>query len=365
MRFIAHAFRPSRSLRRVAAALACAAFVFGHAGVANAAEELEEQVAGLTGRATFKLRDVGRTQYDTSASVYWTEEEWFIGDAGSNFYGGEYAPRRGSSTKFDMTFDAQWRSALVALIEGELGLWVQQLTGFPFPVQIDVTRFVATVKGRDGFDEVVVKVKLKYVARSNAFVQDIAGAYKLKLRGPLVDTRPGAGGRDVIVNRERLSRTVLQQLESRYNVRAVDGRYWYDAVSGLWGEEGGPAFGQIEPGLGLGGRLRGDASNGFTDRFLNGREIKRVELEYIERMCGDVSRGRYWLEPNGDAGREGSGRTLCNLVNQGGGGNGGGGGSRGILGHSLTGSVIGGDGIVGFIDGGTGVTCGPDGGCIF
>ncbi|MEQ1882935.1 MAG: hypothetical protein ABL878_18435, partial [Burkholderiales bacterium] len=64
--------------------------------------------------------------------------------------------------------------------------------------------------------------------------------------------------RGVIVNGEPLADDIVAQLESSYRTTLQPGRYWYDAVSGLWGLERGPTAGQIAPGLKLGGRLRAD-----------------------------------------------------------------------------------------------------------
>jgi hypothetical protein len=77
----------------------------------------------------------------------------------------------------------------------------------------------------------------------------------------------------VFVNGVALQSQQINFLQQQYAVRVLPGRYWYDAVSGAWGFEGGPTLGQIYPGLALGGPLRADASRGNTGVFINGREL--------------------------------------------------------------------------------------------
>lgn len=163
--------------------------------------------------------------------------------------------------------------------------------------------------------------------------------------------------RSVVVNRVLLPAETLSALEQHYGVRIADGRYWYDPVSGLWGPEGGPSQGQILPGLPLGGPLRADASGGLTAVVINGRVVHPIELAVLQQTFGVVMPGRYWLNAQGIGGFEGGPPQFS--LGTGGGGR----GRRSVLGHSDTGSVIGGDGIVGYVGGDVGITCGPDGGC--
>jgi hypothetical protein len=67
--------------------------------------------------------------------------------------------------------------------------------------------------------------------------------------------------------------------------------------------EGGPAAGQILPGLSLGGPLQADASRGDTGVFLNGRELHAMDVAVLQR-CVAVAPGRYWLAANGVGGYE-------------------------------------------------------------
>ncbi|MFO1198348.1 MAG: hypothetical protein U1E86_15385 [Burkholderiaceae bacterium] len=108
---------------------------------------------------------------------------------------------------------------------------------------------------------------------------------------------------EVTVNGTVLDARTLQALEKGYQSRVPPGRYWYDAVSGAWGLEGGPAAGQILPGLPLGGPLRADASRGRTGVFVNGRELHSLDVAALRR-CVQVVPGRYWVQANGVGGYE-------------------------------------------------------------
>jgi hypothetical protein len=107
----------------------------------------------------------------------------------------------------------------------------------------------------------------------------------------------------VVVNQVVLGDATRRALEQGYGVVLPPGRYWYDTVSGAWGVEGGPVAGKILPGLGLGGPLRADASNGHTGVFVNGRELHPLDVAALQR-CVAVVPGRYWLTADGVGGYE-------------------------------------------------------------
>jgi hypothetical protein len=88
------------------------------------------------------------------------------------------------------------------------------------------------------------------------------------------------------------------------------GRYWYDAMSGLWGGDGGPTVGQLPAGLALGGALRADASGGGTGTFINGRELHPVEVQRLALLFGSVPRIRFWMNAQGVGGPEGGPATF-------------------------------------------------------
>jgi hypothetical protein len=114
---------------------------------------------------------------------------------------------------------------------------------------------------------------------------------------------------NVVVNGVALDAQAQRAIESYYRTQLRAGHYWYDHVSGLWGEIGGPSQGQIEPRLKLGRRLDPRASVGaqvgITGVFVNGREIHPIELAQLQRLFGPVRRARYWLNAHGIGGYEG------------------------------------------------------------
>jgi hypothetical protein len=119
-------------------------------------------------------------------------------------------------------------------------------------------------------------------------------------------TTPVAHAQDsVVVNRASLTNDQVRALEWYYGFQLQGGTYWYDAVSGLWGHEGGPSEGQIAAGLNLGGPLRSDASNGHTGVYFNGRQLHPTEVQYLQRLFGAAPPGRYWLDQYGTGGPEG------------------------------------------------------------
>jgi hypothetical protein len=120
---------------------------------------------------------------------------------------------------------------------------------------------------------------------------------------------PAAQTPNVVVNGVALDAEAQRAIETYYRTQLREGRYWYDHVSGLWGEIGGPSQGQIEPRLKLGRRLDAHASvgtqAGITGVFVNGREIHPIELAQLQRVVGPVRRARYWLNARGIGGYEG------------------------------------------------------------
>jgi hypothetical protein len=123
----------------------------------------------------------------------------------------------------------------------------------------------------------------------------------------------GVGGSRVVVNGRPVSEAQLAALQKAYGVRPRPGRYWYDARSGLYGVEGQPALGFMRAGHDL-GPLAPGASRGDRPLYVNGRQLCGRELAAWAQLLGFPPRsGRYWLDANGDTGREGEKRPLMNL----------------------------------------------------
>jgi hypothetical protein len=147
------------------------------------------------------------------------------------------------------------------------------------------------------------------------------------MRGVLValalgGTAAAALAEEVFINGVRLERDTRDALEKSSGVRIPPARYWYDRISGAWGVEGGPAQGQVQPGMQLGGPLRADASRGNTGVFINGRQLHALDVAALQR-CTPVIPGRYWVLANGIGGNEGAPPTfnlavLCGNVSGGG-----------------------------------------------
>jgi hypothetical protein len=120
-------------------------------------------------------------------------------------------------------------------------------------------------------------------------------------------------GRNVTVNRKKLGAAEIEKLERGFQVRILDGAYWYDAASGAWGIEKGPTMGFLPARLALGGPLPADASGGGTGVFVNGRELHPLDVAALQRIT-IVQPGRYWVDERGNCGYEGNPTPILNLV---------------------------------------------------
>lgn len=170
-----------------------------------------------------------------------------------------------------------------------------------------------------------------------------------------------------LVNGRKVAEPLLKEYP---HLREIQGRYWHDCRSGLWGTIGGMAMGQLPPDLQLNCEsLDSQASGGQTNVFINGRAIHPMEWHVLAAMFGHVPDGYYWLEFNGQGGVEGDSTIRFNLAlpstqqHQD--------SSTSALegwGRDWIGNVVGDGTTSGYISsepGGISVTCGPDGGCIY
>lgn len=109
----------------------------------------------------------------------------------------------------------------------------------------------------------------------------------------------------------------LKKIEAMYGRPTPSGDYWYDATSGAAGAWGGPTLGFLPAKLDLGAPLPANASGGgdgrLTGIFINGRELHPIDVKVLLNIYGQVIPGRFWVDGNGNAGREG-GPALVNLV---------------------------------------------------
>ncbi len=117
----------------------------------------------------------------------------------------------------------------------------------------------------------------------------------------------------VFINGVALNAGQLAEFQQRYGQGPRPGRFWYDARSGLFGTEGGPALGWILPGHDF-GALPADASRGSTGVFVNGRQLDVNDYTALASIVGGVIlQGRYWLDGLGNYGYEGYDAPAGNL----------------------------------------------------
>jgi hypothetical protein len=111
---------------------------------------------------------------------------------------------------------------------------------------------------------------------------------------------------DIYINRIKLNGTEVDSLVASYG-EVESGRYWYDAIAGLWGYENGPTQGKAIPNVYFRGKLPADISGRGTSIFINNREIHPQEKQYLESIygLGNVKTGRYWVDYLGNGGYEG------------------------------------------------------------
>lgn len=125
-----------------------------------------------------------------------------------------------------------------------------------------------------------------------------------------------------------------------------DGRYWYDAICGAWGMEGGPTVAFTRPGLPLPGPMPPQISGGGTGIFFNGRELHPQERAFLLAAFGMAPPGQYLLNAMGVLSTQ-FGMPIANLA--------------AALGAAPSGGAFSGAGAFGMVDGGGAVVNLPDG----
>jgi hypothetical protein len=165
------------------------------------------------------------------------------------------------------------------------------------------------------------------------FTRTLALALTFALASASAKADPAA----VTINGRKLGPAEVAALTRALGAPVPPGAFWYDPRSGLYGAHGAGAAGQIAPGLPLGTPPAGCSGPG-TGVFVNGRDITTGELALLQSALGPVPPGRYFLEADGRAGREGGPATV-NLRAAAAGGARGGAGTFGA--SSATGSVSG------------------------
>ena len=118
----------------------------------------------------------------------------------------------------------------------------------------------------------------------------------------------------VSVNGRVLGEAEVQQMTQIYGVRPLEGHWWYDPISGLYGAQGQPAVGFMYAGHDF-GPLAEDASAGTSSTWINGRRLTEFELLQLASITGGmVLPGSFWLDSQGYIGAEGNPTPLANLV---------------------------------------------------
>lgn len=125
--------------------------------------------------------------------------------------------------------------------------------------------------------------------------------------------RTGTGNSKIVINGVMLTKPQIAAIEKSYGIKPRPGKYWYDAMSGLYGVVGYPAYGFMRAGHDF-GTLDPNASNGHTEIIVNGRRLPQSEWTVWSYMLGYwIQPGSYWLDQNGNAGYQGNPNPVVNL----------------------------------------------------
>jgi hypothetical protein len=129
--------------------------------------------------------------------------------------------------------------------------------------------------------------------------------------------QPPPRNRNITINGARLGAreaATLANLEAMGGVTLPDGAYWYDPVSGAFGNWGQPPIALIGPGHALGPKLPANASGGTSGVYINGRRLQVIEVQGLSAMTNyPWQPGRYFIDAQMNVGVEG-GPVIANLV---------------------------------------------------
>lgn len=117
----------------------------------------------------------------------------------------------------------------------------------------------------------------------------------------------------VKINGVGLSPAQIMQLQL-YMGTVLPGSYWYDSACGAWGRIGTPVLGYVLPGLPLPGPVSRNASNGHSGVIVNGRELQDMEVGQLLAVGVIVTKGHWWVDANGNLGKQGSKKPTANLA---------------------------------------------------
>jgi hypothetical protein len=222
--------------------------------------------------------------------------------------------------------DGPYGPVTLALQEEDSGVVRGQMTGGGVLIKLDGRLEGDAVEGR-GTDEFgapfgfVARLQDGGLLQFGFFPIDAAGnpdrasmqSFVLSRQSGAKQAAPSAAAeRDVRINRVKLSDEHVRQLEMQYQTQIPNGSFWYDAMCGAWGVEGGPTLGFVPAGLQLPGPMPADISGGGTGIFINGREVHVQDQAALQQIFGMTIPGRYWLDAQGNLGIEGGG-VIANL----------------------------------------------------
>ena len=98
-----------------------------------------------------------------------------------------------------------------------------------------------------------------------------------------------------IINDRTLTAEQKTEFLRQYGTPPLEGNFWYDPISGLWGVKGREASGILRPGHAY-GAVSPTASAGNTGVFVNGRQLNMAEALQIRNLFGSVWPGQWWLD---------------------------------------------------------------------